>query len=62
MIFNMIFNIGAKDFGGAGSGENDNNFSSFFDMSDDEQATMHLLCLMPAGSTLRFYNLETFDD
>jgi len=56
---NMAFLVGVQDF--SGTGDNDTASSVTFDMNSSEDATMHMLCLMPAGSTLRMYQLDHFE-
>lgn len=56
---NQSFEVGEQSF--PGIGDNDTSSSPLFDMSSSEDATMHMLCLMPSGSTLRMYQLETLE-
>lgn len=55
---NMSFPVGNQNF--PGIGDSDIAESPNFNLSSSDDATMHMLCLMPSGSTLRMYQLDNF--
>ncbi len=60
IIANVPLNGVSQDFAGQG-GDIDTATSSTFNVSNSQQGSAHLLCLIPRGSTLMTYGIDFFE-